>query len=187
VPAELYFPARYGLPMRSYREAITPRYRRGHRDLLFFPNAEIDLREAWAPDLISGAAWSPRGAEVTDKEARVVFAAEWPFATHVKLLVSSPTNARLDMAIGGAFGARQAVGSVIVTGGGEPMWAELELPAKSFDSGLNEWTFRTEGGTVLLSNIEIVDRQPLTPYGAAPASKAVRFAELAARKSPSGS
>jgi hypothetical protein len=187
LPAELYFTARYGLPMRSYREAITPRYRRGHRDLLFFPNAEIDLREAWAANLIWGAAWSRRGAEVTEKEAHVVFAAEWPYATHVKLLVSSPINARLDMAIGGAFGARQAVGSAIVTAGGEPMWVELELPPKSFDSGIDEWIFRTEGGTVLLSNIEILDRQPLTPYGAAPAATAARLAESDARRSPSGS
>lgn len=166
LPAEAYFAVRYGLPFTSYREVITPRYRRGHRDLLFFPHARIAVHEPAAAKLVAGAEWSNRGARIVPStEGRIVFAAEWPFATHVRLLVSSAAGGRLHMAVGRAFGRRLPIGTVDVPAGSTAVWRTLELPSGSFDSGILEWTFTSEDDAVLIEDIEIEDRKPRTPYG----------------------
>jgi hypothetical protein len=167
VPAEVTFAIRYGLPTRSYREVLKPRYHRGYRDLVF-SDTEIDLREPRAAQTMSSGRWSDRGMEVTDRESHLVFASEWPFATHVRLLVSGDRGPhRLSVALGHGLAGRTDAGTVALalTEGEPPTWVELALPPDAFDSGIDDWTFRTDGGRLIVSVLALDDRTPRTPYG----------------------
>jgi hypothetical protein len=167
MPAEVYFALRYGLPTRSYREVLKPRYRRRYRDLVF-SDIEIDLRDPGAAEIVSGGRWSDRGMEVTDRESHLVFASEWPFATHLRLLVSGdPGTHRLSVAVGHGFGGRTDAGTVplALTEGEPSTWVELALPPDAFDSGIDDWTFRTDGARLVVSVLALEDRTPRTPFG----------------------
>ena len=130
-----------------------------------FTDAELDLRAPSTADMISGARWSHRGVELSGDDARLVFTAEWPFATHARLLVSSDQDATVTVGSGNALGAPTPIGTARVPRGAEPTWIELELPPKTFDSGINDWILRADGGSVVVSAIAIEDRAPRTLYG----------------------
>lgn len=166
VPAEIYFSLRYGLPTRSYRAAIKPHYVRSYRDLTF-SDAELDLRSREFAELISGPHSPERGLEVTTRENRLVFTSEWPFATHMRLLVSGVEGAKLEIGRRRALGSTTRIGAVTLSRGNQegPAWVELELPEGSFDSGMNEYTFSTDVGQCTISIIAIEDRTPRTPHG----------------------
>lgn len=160
LPAELYFTARYGLPTRSYRAAIAPRFTRDYRTLELF-ETELDLRRAEMAPLVAGGVLSERGLTLGATDARVVFTAQWPFATHVRLLVDAPAPVRVTM----TSGRDEAIGAVDVAPGA-PRWLELALPA--FDSGLVEWRFHTDGAEATLAALALEDRTARVPYGEAP-------------------
>jgi hypothetical protein len=162
LPAEAYFVARYRLPSTSYRDAITPRYSRSFRTLVF-KNATFEMGAPWVGRVTRGAGWSERGLALGDGDAHFVFTAEWPFATHLRLLLESDGPVTVALSSRGPVGSLRPMGQVS-TGSGAA-WAEIAVPAGAFDSGMNEWTLRARGARVTIRAIAIEDRTPRVPHG----------------------
>lgn len=180
LPAEAYFVLRHRLPPTSYREALVPRYRRRYRNLVFV-DPELDLTNpSWAK-LTRGGEWSPEGIRVSKGEAHLVFTAEWPFATHVRIRVEPTQGGTLELRADRLFGD-VAIGTVDVPATTHPIDFELPLPPGTFDSGINDWGFRA-GGDLVVSKIVLEDRTPRIPYGVrSPGSTRVRIARSAPPK-----
>jgi hypothetical protein len=141
LPAEVAYAARFGLPMRSFRAATTDRYyRRSYRTLAWEPNA-IDLTDDAIRAASSGVAPEPSGVKLTSAEARLAFAAEWPFATDISVELDAPADADLAMAIT-SFWRTCPLGSQRVEAGSRRT-ARFVIPAGCFDSGLVELTIRS--------------------------------------------
>lgn len=144
LPAELYFVGRYRLAPREYRTVLKPWFR---RDFLTLEWADTEL--ATSLDV------APR--------ARLVSAMEWPFATHVRLLVTNATPVRLTMEAGTVFGWKR-IGTVDLPAATKPQWTELAIPAGAYDSGINEWRFRVEEGRARITAVKLDDRTPRVPH-----------------------
>ena len=147
LPAELVFAARYRLSPRAYRTVVKPWF---HRDFLTLESADTELATALS--------LSP------EHDGRIVTSTEWPFATHVRLRVANAEPVRLIMESGRMFGWRR-IGEVTLPASREPQWAELAIPAGTYDSGINEWRFRTEGGHAEITRVKLDDRTPRVPHG----------------------
>ncbi|HEY4011833.1 MAG TPA: hypothetical protein VGM06_00735 [Polyangiaceae bacterium] len=163
LPAEAYFVARYRLPPSSYRDAMTPRYSRSFRTLVREDPA-FDMGAPWVGRVTRGARWSEHGLALGDGEAHFVFAAEWPFATHVGLLLESDGPATVDLSSRSPLGGMHTMGRASVAGPGVA-WAEVAVPEGAFDSGMNEWVLRARGAKVTVRTVAIDDRTPRVPHG----------------------
>lgn len=164
LPAEIWFRARYGLPTRAYREAITPRYKRNYRDLSFSATT-LDLTAANARDLVAPGRWTPDGVSIDATESPLVFTCEWPFATHLRLRLQGPAGARVHVARRGPSPFARRVDLGVVTLDPSTSVVELPVPPTGLDSGLNELLLTAEGAPVVLRALEIEDRTPRTPHG----------------------
>jgi hypothetical protein len=166
LPAEAYFVWRYGLPSRVYRDALEPRYRRQYRDLSF-SDTVLDLRSERAARLTTGAWALGRGLALNDVPSRLLFTAEWPFATHVRLLVSNVEAVEIEVSMRDAFHRLEPLGRVPVSVplAGESQWVEVELPKGAFSSGINEVVLATRGGHANLAAIGFDDRTLRVPHG----------------------
>ncbi|WP_394826088.1 hypothetical protein [Pendulispora albinea] len=161
LPAEWYFAARYHLPTDAYREAITPRYYRNYRTLEF-ENTNLDLGQPSASRVAPGAK-AGLGLEVSEDVSRVVFTGVWPFVTHAQLVVTAERGAVLHMEHGSGFASRTPIGRIDIPAGADALPIELPVPPNAYDSGLNEWLFRAEGGHVVIRSIALDDRTPRVP------------------------
>ncbi len=164
LPAELYFVARYRLPLRSYREVLTPRYRRNYRTLEF-AGETLDFRDARTHDLVGGAnvRWSERGLVVSAVDTHFVFASEWPFATHARFHVVTTQGTALSLSANHLWSSLPM--STVTLEPNREVWVELALPPEGFDSGINDWVLRTSGGDVTLQTVVLEDRTPRVPHG----------------------
>ena len=141
LPAEAFYAARFGLPMRTFRAATTDRhYRRSYRDLSWEPNA-LDFRDPTLREASVGTRAHERGLALTGRDAAIVFTAGWPYATgaSLELDVERPTSIRLQL--GTTFGRcdlgerRAALGRSAIT---------FDIPPGCFDSGLVELRFQSD-------------------------------------------
>lgn len=158
LPAEIFFSIRYGLPISSYREGIRHRYIRKYRTLAYRDSVLV-MSEPWVDRVSEGLTRSSRGATMTGRRARLVFCAEWPYATHITVRVTSDGPARLDLTIAKVFGSN-AIGHADVEAG-EHLAYVLEVPAGAFDSGMLEMIFEKDGDAKLtIESIALEDRVP---------------------------
>ncbi|WP_394827605.1 glycosyltransferase family 39 protein [Pendulispora albinea] len=143
LPAQLYFRYRYGLPPAGYRAAIVRRYQKELRNLQD-QTAEFRFGNAWMRETSTGFVYAEDGARMTGDEARVVFAAEWPSATHVAVLAKTnePVELRIER---GPAGAHPPFFTATLAPTREPVWIELPVSGAALRSGLNEWIFRKQG------------------------------------------
>jgi hypothetical protein len=155
LPAEVLFHLRYGLPMRSFREATEPTYQRDYRTMAK-PDMDMDLRHGKRAAQVTGFDSVDDGMKMTDKRATLVFAAEWPFATNLVVLAKSSAPTELRVGRGTAtgttwFGTREiGAGSIRVA------W---DVPPGGFDSGIMELVFERvgPGAEVTVASLRIED------------------------------
>jgi hypothetical protein len=163
LPAEALFSARYRLPIASYRAALVPRYVRDYRTLDVVKN-RLEMGAPWTRRVSHGLVPVREGLRIATTEARFVFQANWPFATHLVFTFESPREASL----------RVHVRGFIYTSRGHPLHLEasrepraysVALDEGDFDSGIVELVFSADPdalGATLVS-IEIEDRTPRVP------------------------
>ena len=134
LPAEAVFAMRYGLHMRAFREATEPLYQRNYRSLAW-ERQTIDLRNGAHVDLVTGMSSTPAGMRVVSRRASIVFAAQWPFATGLR--VSARTREPTTLRIG-----RRTLfhtywyGDVALRPGAND--GAVSIPEGGFDSGIME-------------------------------------------------
>jgi hypothetical protein len=164
LPAELFFAARYRLPVASYRDGITHRYQRNWKTLAFWED-EISLASPWVANVSEGLSPAPGGVRLAGARARLVFCAEWPFATHVHFTTTAAVRTSLRLRIRKVFGT-SFEGAVDVEPGLHRQ-TTLDLPPDAFDSGMLEIVFeRVTGGApedLVLESIRFEDRTPRVP------------------------
>jgi hypothetical protein len=161
LPAEVFYAARFGLPMRSFRSATTDRhYRRSYRDLSWEPNA-LDFHDGVLREASAGTRPHERGIALTGSEATFVFTAGWPYATHASLELEAEEPTAISVRLGTTFG-RCELGEHHVERGAAVV--ALEIPPGCFDSGLVELVFRAPHGSgVVLERLVIEDRTAYPP------------------------
>jgi hypothetical protein len=161
LPAEAFYAARFGLPMRSFRAATTDRhYRRSYRDLSWEPNA-LDFRDASLREASAGTRPHERGVALTGADASFVFTAGWPFATRGALELTTDGPCAIALRLGTTFG-RCDLGEHPVEGGKATI--AFAIPEGCFDSGLVELRFRTRGaGGVVLERLVLDDEASYPP------------------------
>lgn len=156
LPAEIVYAGRYGLPMRSFRAATTDKfYRRSYHSLEFEPRF-LEFGDPTALAASKGLAAEANGARMLGSDAKLVFAAGWPFATDAELWAHAPDGAELELDVGTFFrrcslGARRIEPGQLVT-------LRWTIPPGCFDSGLMELRIRkTSTGPVVLRRLALDD------------------------------
>jgi hypothetical protein len=149
LPAEWFFHFRYGLPISSYRAALTPRY------VLDLRTSEwTDSKLSFAdPDLqpvLEGITRTTQGDASFRGRARMVFSAQWPFATRITL--RARTDAPTVVVMRRRFLASQWVAATFALSEGTNMRSyTAEIAADALDSGLLEYTFETSPPEAVVS------------------------------------
>lgn len=144
LPAELGFSLRYHLPRDRFGDALIPRwYARSFRTLGWY-RRDLPFNDARLTHLMNGFAPAAGGVKLTGPRGHLVFAAQWPFATHARLRVSGPSGAMVRLGEGRALGEPRWFGDAKPL---LPVASNLEfaLPPGEFSSGLNEFVFEVTG------------------------------------------
>lgn len=161
LPAEWAFSWRYGLPGKRFRAAAeSPWYTRNYRSLRFY-SQRLPLDDARLGQTMTGFSQDKAGAQMVRSRGRMVFAAQWRYATSYRLQGSAAMEGtRLRIGEGLAFGKVRWLGTITL--GKRAREASVEIPKGAFSSGLNEIVFElvdaepSEAG-VHLSRITIED------------------------------
>ena len=165
LPAEIVFSLRYHLPRDRFREASQPIwYARDFRSLGWIWR-DIPFFDARIARLTRGFAPAPGGARPLGSRAAVVFAAQWPFATHARVRAWGGKGVSLRIGEGRAwgeprwFGAAQALPE-------SPGELTFLLPPDEFSSGIHEIVFEFSGddlGSTTVMNLSLDDRAKRPP------------------------
>jgi hypothetical protein len=164
LPAELVFSARFGLPMRSFRAATTDKfYRRSFHTLEWEPRT-FEFTDETALHASTGLAPYANGVKLSSDahEAKVVFAAGWPFATDAELTLDATERAEVSLAVG-TFLRRCELG-VRTTDAGAARTLRWSIPPGCFDSGLVELRVRESApGRAVLLRLALDDTHVYPP------------------------
>jgi len=164
-PAELAFYARYGLPPQSFRAATEPFvYTREFRADMNFRANGFPLDDARMKSITRGFEHPAGALRLAERRGRIVFAAEWPFATTYELTVHAAKPGVLRIGAGHAFGRVAWVGDASFTGGDVTQKLRIAIPKDEFDSGLNEIVVEREGDApVDITSFRILDETKYPP------------------------
>jgi hypothetical protein len=162
-PAEIVFHARYGLPMSAFQFASNPRYQRNVWTLAWqdrtFNFADVEQRRT-----LTGFRDGRDGAVLSAPRGTFVFAAMWPFATH--LVVHAHSARPTPLRIGTrelAHGVRWFESSGPVQGDALASY-EYRIPPGTWHTGLVELVFEADSVSELtIDSLQIDDRAPHLP------------------------
>jgi len=163
LPAEVAFALRYHLPRDRFGDAAYPIwYVRDFRTLEWKQRRMI-LADKRIHRLTDGFAIKGGGAQPLGPRARLVFAAQWPYATHIQVRGATAKEG-LMMRVG----LGRALGEPIWCGEAKPLPLvmndiEFAIPEGAFSSGIQEIVFEWSGGDAadaILSILTIDDRTP---------------------------
>ena len=158
LPAVVAFRLRYGLPpLGFYRATETIWYKRDWMTLAWRAR-DVAIEQV----VVTGAtvATKPDKMRLRGGRATLVFAAQWPFATHVILKTWAPRPARLRVGRGRLWGT-VPYGELAV--GPTEQRQEVTIPAGGFGSGIVELVFETDQPDVEIRAVGLDDRTPRTP------------------------
>lgn len=165
LPAEIVFSLRYHLPRDRFREASAPIwYTRDFRSLAWIWR-DLAFTDARVAHLTEGFSPAVGGARPLGPRARLVFAAQWPFATHVKVRAGGSSGVLLRIGEGRAwgeprwFGAAQALPAT-------PGNVTFAIPPGEFSSGIHEIVFDFSGDdlrTTTVASLSLDDRARRPP------------------------
>jgi hypothetical protein len=162
LPSTLFLRARYGLSPRQLVVAMDDRWYA--RDFLTLrPVADtLSFTDASTRQLLAeGFVPANGGVSLAGPRGRIVFAAQWPFATRIEIRGSAPAPVRVRVTRRGPLGDATVYGEVEL---GEALETRsLAVPAGGFDSGLNELVFEAEPGPSTIASIRILDETPRPP------------------------
>jgi hypothetical protein len=173
LPAEIPFAIRCRLPPTSFRAATEPfAYVREYRGAMRFTANSLPLDDPKMKTISRGFAFEPGAMRLDKARGRIVFAAEWPFATAFELVAKSAGAQRLRAGIGHAFG-RVAWLTEVALALGAAQAVHAPIPPGEFDSGINEvvlehdrgepvtlTAFRIEDGATYRHAMDVVPRRP---------------------------
>ncbi len=158
LPGEALFRLRYGLPGDRLGEAAFPRtYWRDFRSLQW-QRREIDLLDEHRRGLTDGFSSAPSGLRPAAARTRLVFAAQWPYATHVTVFAAGPGTLRVGrgrwLREPRWFGSAQPLSDCAAG-------CDFSIPAGGFASGINELVFTwSEPESAELRSLRLDDRAP---------------------------
>jgi hypothetical protein len=156
LPASLVFAARYRVAPNRFRDATEPIfYVRDFRRLDFIAHG-FSLDDTRL--VTDGLTIVKHGARLTKQRARVVFGAEWPFATKLQVDVQSSEPGRLRVGFGGVWNVRWL--DTIEIGPDKQVTTVLTVPPGVFSSGIVEMVFEVEGAApdaVVIQRVQIED------------------------------
>jgi hypothetical protein len=165
LPAEIVFSLRYRLPRDRFSEATAPVwYARDFRSLAWI-RRDLPFTDARIARLAEGFSPAAGGARPIGPRARLVFAAQWPFATHIKVRAGGSEGVRLRIGEGRAwgeprwFGAAQALPAT-------PGDVTFAVPPGEFSSGIHEIVFDFSGDELRAATVvslSLDDRAPRPP------------------------
>jgi hypothetical protein len=164
LPAEIAFQLRYDLPMNAFRDATEPfAYARMQRGDLHFTADRFPLDDARMLTISNGLESTKGALHMTSSRARIVFAAEWPFATAYEVTTRGLRENHLRIGVGHAFGRvtwlERSEKPSANFGERKTHWA---IPEGEFDSGINEIVI--DGGSdVDISSFVILDEKIYPP------------------------
>jgi hypothetical protein len=138
LPAEMFWALRYRVPMRTFRDGTEAHYIRNYRNMDFLWT-DVPILEPRFRLLTPGFSPFEEGLMMVRSKARVVFTAQWPHATHMRLRVRAevPTTLRV--------GSSKLLSTTwyedVAVASAEPQTKRLPVPPGAFDSGVNELEF----------------------------------------------
>jgi len=165
LPAEIVFSLRYHLPRDRFGEAITPSwYTRDFRSLAWI-RRDLVFTNPRLARLMAGFSGSTGGAKLIGPRAHLVFATQWPFATHAIVRAAGPTGARLRLGESRVLGEPRWFGeskSLPATSG----VIEFAIPPGEFSSGIHDLVFEVSGDDLretLIVSLSLDDRTQRPP------------------------
>jgi hypothetical protein len=164
LPGQLWYWARYRLPLVGYGQTIDPVWYKRNYGTLHVEADEIPVHSAEIKRQIRGFVQTSEGLSLTGAQGRLVFSAEWPFATHFAIRAHANRDCWLRVGGGRWFGRANFFDRVHLTGG-QSQSLRILIPKSEFDSGLNEFVFQPDGGScgVVLESIRILDETNYPP------------------------
>lgn len=155
LPAALVFSLRYGLPPTSFHQATTATYYKRNHMTLGWITRHVPMN---VPKLVRGATMEANRMTVTDRRATLVFAAMWPYATHIQITARAAKPTQLRVGRGGWFGTRWYGPAVKVDT--TDRLIEIPIPKGGFGSGLMEVVFEADNPGLVISSIGFDDKAP---------------------------
>ncbi|MGH7327397.1 MAG: glycosyltransferase family 39 protein [Polyangiaceae bacterium] len=144
LPAEWIFSIRYDLPATSFRDATEPfAYGRLQRGDMHFTSNQLPLADERLDRISRGFVRHDGMLRMEEKDAHVVFAAAWPFATSFDFLLDVPEPCHLRVGLKHLDGVEWAGEADLPRGVLQPF--HVSLPEGAFDSGMNEVVFERSG------------------------------------------
>jgi hypothetical protein len=171
LPAAWVFALRYHLKPRAFGWASHPQWYDRDMRTLEYNRSDFAINASEARDLLRGFRFPDNSpACIADRDAAAVFAAQWPFATRIRLTYDATQPVTLSVGSRSFFGSRTSWGSEALRAG-KNFKAFFRIPPGGFDSGINELEFRIAGepGTVCVHSLEMIDD---AHYAAAPEADA---------------
>ncbi|MBK8996313.1 MAG: glycosyltransferase family 39 protein [Myxococcales bacterium] len=154
-PAALAFAARYRVHPNRWRDATqSDWYTRDFRTLRFGAQGFALGDKRLVTEGIESAG---NGGRLTRRAARVLFTAEWPFATRMLVRGRADRPTRVRVGIGRPFGTTW-LGEIELSAPGPAL--ELAVPRGAFGSGILELRFETpdvQGANVIVDDVRIED------------------------------
>jgi len=165
LPAEIAFSARYHLPCRSFRDATEPfAYVREQRGDLHFNAQQFPLGDPRMMTISTGLSSVSDALRFNAPRARIVFAAEWPFATAYEVTIRDGRSARLRVGVGHAFGAvTWLVASPAAVIAQKSPTIRFSIPRGEFDSGINEIVLEDDDPSLEITSFRILDEASYPP------------------------
>jgi hypothetical protein len=161
-PAELAFRVRYGLPMSAFQFASTPRYKRNAWTLAWEDRA-FNFADPEQRHTLSGFRDARDGVQLVAPRGSFVFAAHWPYATHLIARARSTRPTPLKI------GLRELGRGVVwfeptAQVQGEFASYEYRVPEARWHTGLIELAIEAEpSAELVLSSIQLDDRAQRPP------------------------
>jgi hypothetical protein len=162
LPGQIAFCLRYHAPHEKYWEAMSMTFFDRDQWKMNMMNPRLNLGDGYL------RAAMPGFRRVGDHEARLrgkgalVFCAEWPFATELRLSARATSPMVLHVSRRTFFGRTTPYGTISLTA--DETTYKLPIPPGGFDSGIVELVFETEGpGTTLIQWVELADETVYPP------------------------
>jgi hypothetical protein len=157
LPAQLVYKLRYAAPLSSYWAATQREAFSRSPFTLELSHASLDLEDPQVHAATPGFS-GPNGKKShLQGQGRVIFVAEWPYATGLAVTALS-AEAPTDLRVTGRtfFGTSTVYGTVSLTS--EEKTFKLTIPPGGYDSGVEELVFETvDGANAEIRKIELVD------------------------------
>jgi hypothetical protein len=163
LPAEIFWRLRYGVPMRSFRDGTEAHYIRNYRTMAFLW-VDVPILEPRFRLLTPGFALYEEGLQMVRPKAQIVFTAQWPYATHMRLRVRA--EAPVTLRVGSSKLFSNVWYDDVVVANREPQTKRLQVPPGAFDSGINELVFscpQAESTKVVVSLLGFDDDNKYPP------------------------